>query len=54
MSGLKPLDDLYTDNKGRDDDFALADEASGLGSLKPVMLVSEISSRRQDKTFPLA
>ncbi len=34
-SGLKPLDDLYIDDEGGDDDIALADEASGLGPLKP-------------------
>ncbi len=36
MSGLnlKALDDLYIDDEG-DDDIQLADEASGLGPLKP-------------------
>lgn len=31
---LKALDDLYIDDEG-DDDIQLADEASGLGPLKP-------------------
>ena len=31
---VKPLDALYTDNEGENNDIALTDEASGLGILK--------------------
>ncbi|EFX80810.1 hypothetical protein DAPPUDRAFT_303904 [Daphnia pulex] len=45
---LKALDDLYIDDEG-DDDIQLADEASGLGPLKPALGVEDEEEEEEEE-----